>query len=129
MLKRLSLGILSIVASLSAVAAPIATDTVHALNMSMDYELHPNQSHTFINYMFWTIDADCKIESQDSSNKLVVVALAKKGKVNEVPLETGQSLEITVVHDQVLKLSAESGAKVEITNYGEHTIKASCITN
>lgn len=129
MLKNLSIGILSIVASLNAAAAPIATNTVHALNMSMDYELPPNQSHVFINYMFWTIDADCKIESQDSSNKLVVVALAKKGKVNEVPLATGESLEITVVHDQILKLSADSGAKVEITNYGEHTIKASCITN
>ncbi len=101
---------------------------VHSLmpGITVEYDLPANEPQIFINYMFWAIEANCKITTQDESNPLIVEAMSKKGKVNDVVLFEGQSMTVIVVEGQNLKINADSGAKVKITNTGEHSLKATC---
>lgn len=107
----------------SAYAMP--TNTLQT-NMTVEYELNPNEPQAFVNYLFWPIEANCKIASEDESNELLAEAKLKKGKVNGVELTAGNSLRICVRPGEVVKLNAESGAKVIITNFGEHALRATC---
>lgn len=127
MLRKIGLTLLCAAASLSTGTYATTSHTLQA-GMTVEYDLPPNQPQLFINYMYWEIEANCKITSEDPSNDLVATALAKKGKINGVTLSKGNSMRLTVRHGEVIKLSAESGAKVEITNEGKHTIKATCST-
>lgn len=101
----------------------------HALQqgVTVEYDLKPNQPELFTNYMFWEVRANCKITSVDDGNELFAEGLAKKGKINDIILSAGNSMRVTVHHGENLKLSAESGAQVRITNLGAHTIKATCV--
>lgn len=38
-------------------------------------------------------------------------------------------MQVPVFNGETLRLSADSGARVEITNLGELTVKASCTTS
>ena len=126
MLRKISYGLLCVAASLSTTTYAQVSSSTQAQSITVEYELLPNEPQLFTNYMFWAVEANCKIITEDSSNLLYVVALAKKGKINDMPLVAGQSLQVTVYPEEYLKLSADSGAKVEITNYGDHTVKAIC---
>jgi hypothetical protein len=126
MLRKISLGLLCLAASINTSSYAIENNPIQSQSITMEYELVPNKPELFTNYMFWSIEARCKIISEDESDALNVTALAKKGKINDVPLSAGQSIQITVHHNETLKLGADSGAKVEITNLGTHTVKASC---
>ncbi|ARB93694.1 hypothetical protein [Legionella longbeachae] len=127
MLKKFGFGVLCIMTSLTTNTYAMES---HALQqgVTIEYELPSNDPQEFANPMYWAIVAKCKIITEDENNDLLVEALAKQGKVNETPLSKGQVLQITVYPHQILKLSADSGAKVKITNLGQHTIKASCTT-
>ncbi|WP_341273450.1 hypothetical protein [Legionella wadsworthii] len=92
----------------------------------IEYELPSNDPQLFLNYLFWSVEANCKIDTVDDGNELYIVAIAKKGKINDIDLSAGESLRITVHSGENLKITAESGAKVEITNLGQHTVKATC---
>lgn len=113
-------------------AAVFTTNThssvTHTLQpgITLEYEFPPNEPLVFINYLYWEVEADCKIASEDPSNELFAEALAKAGKINGITLSKGNSMKVTVHSGDTLKLSAESGAKVQITNSGPHTVKATC---
>lgn len=94
--------------------------------VTIEYELPPNEPQVFINYMFWEIVANCKITTVDENDELLAEALAKKGKVNNIEVSKDNSLRLSVHPGDNLQLSAESGAKVKITNFGQHTVKATC---
>ncbi|EHL32846.1 hypothetical protein [Legionella drancourtii] len=128
MLRKISFGLLCIAASLSTSSYALENNIMLQQGVTIEYELPPNQPQIFSNYMFWTIEANCKMITEDENDDLHVVALARKGKVNDVPLSTGQSLQITIHPNENLKISADSGAKVQITNLGQHMVKASCST-
>ncbi|AUH73664.1 Uncharacterised protein [Legionella sainthelensi] len=127
MLQKLGLGVLCIMTSLTTNTYAMESHPLHQ-GATIEYELPSNDPQEFVNYMFWTIEAKCKIITEDENDDLLVEALAKQGKVNDAPLSKGEVLQITVHPDQILKLSADSGAKVKITNLGEHTVKAICST-
>ncbi|KTD09093.1 hypothetical protein Lgra_2328 [Legionella gratiana] len=128
MLRKLGFGLFCVVTSLTTNAYAMDSHPLQQ-GIAIEYELPSNVPQEFINYMFWPIEANCKITTEDESNDLFVEALAKKGKINDIPLTTGDSLHYSVQHNQTLKLSADSGAKVRITNFGLHTVKASCTTS
>jgi len=73
-----------------------------------------------------TVEAKCRISTKDDSNLLHAVALAKKGKLNDIPWSKGDELDLIVHNDENIKIYALPGAQVEITNKGEHTLKAIC---
>ncbi|MFT4058116.1 MAG: hypothetical protein QM652_01050 [Legionella sp.] len=128
MLKKTSLGLLCMIASVSSSLYAIEPNSLRQKGLTMEYPLPPNQPQEFINRMFWTVEAHCTMSTEDLSNTLHIRALAKKGKINDIPLMAGESLEVTIYPEENLKISAESGAKVEITNHGEHTVRAICTT-
>lgn len=130
MLKRIGstlLCALSLSATINVSAYSMATNTMQP-SMTIEYELEPNQPQAFVNYLFWAVEANCKISSQDESNELIAEAKLKRGKVNGVELSSGQTLSICVRPGEIVKLNAESGAKVIITNLGEHVLRATCIS-
>ncbi len=127
MLRKFGLGLLCIAASLSTSAYSMESHLLQR-GVTIEYELPSNDPQIFLNYLFWPIEANCKIATEDEGDEFLVVALAKKGKVNDVGLSAGESLRVTVHPGENLKISAESGAKVEITNLGPHTVKATCST-
>lgn len=121
--------------SLLCAAATLSTNVYsanHTLQpgLSLEYVLAPNKPETFINYMYWEIEANCIISSENKTvgNELFAEALAKQGKVNDVVLTMGNSMRVVVHNGETLKISAQSGAKVRITNLGQNTIKATCST-
>ncbi|MFA6302981.1 MAG: hypothetical protein WC627_07600, partial [Legionella sp.] len=118
---------------LAACSLPIFNTAAYSLeatsapqSVTMEYELIPNHPEEFINYMFWAIEARCLITSTDESDTLFVEALSKKGKVDDVPLKQGETLMLSVHPGQILKLNADAGAKVRLTNLGENPVMAIC---
>ena len=126
MLRKIGFTLLCAAASLSTNSYSMMNHTLQA-GVTLEYELPPNDPQTFINYMYWEITANCKITTEDESNELLAEALAKNGKINDVALSKGETMRVLVHQGENLKLSAESGAKVRITNLGQHTVKATCI--
>lgn len=126
MLRKIGFTLICAVATFSSSTYAMVSHTLQP-GMTVEYELVPNEPQLFINYMFWAIEANCKIATVDESDNLFAEALAKKGKINDITLSEGQSMWVTVHPGENLKLSADSGAKVKITNTGLHTVKATCV--
>lgn len=126
MLQKFGLGLLCVAASLSTSANAVESLPAKTMGATIEYILQSNVPEPVANFFMWTIEAECKIVSEDPSNDILFVALAKKGKVNNMDLIAGQSLRITVHPNDIVKLSADSGARVDITNFGPHTVKAIC---
>lgn len=127
MLRILGFGLLGIMTTLNTNAYALESHSLQQ-GVTLEYELATNVPQEFVNYMFWSVEAKCKIHTEDESDEFLVTALAKKGKVNGIALSSGDSLLISVHPNETLKLSADSGAKVRITNFGLHTVKATCST-
>lgn len=125
MLRKIGTCLVCVAASLSTSAYALENHSLQQ-GITIEYQLPSNEPQVFINYMFWPVEANCKITTEDESDEFLVVGLAKKGKINDIQITAGQSLRIHVHHGENLKLNAESGAKVEITNFGDHTVKATC---
>jgi hypothetical protein len=125
MLKKIGLALFA-AASLCTASQAMVNNTMQQ-HMTVEYELQPNEPQLFTNPMFWAIEANCEIITEDESDDLLVEAIAKKGKINDIPLNAGESMSLTVHHGENLKLRADSGAKVQITNYGNQTVKAVCV--
>lgn len=126
MLKKLGFILIGALTSMNIMANNIQTHAIQP-GVTLEYTLPANEGQIFINYMFWSVDATCKITSPDENNDLLIEALARRGKVNDVPLSDGQSMHVLVHNGDLLRLSADSGAKVKITNFGPHDIKATCV--
>ncbi|USQ13353.1 hypothetical protein J2N86_11760 [Legionella lytica] len=129
MLRKIGFGLLCMAASLNTHAYSLENNEIQARAITVEYEFLPNQPLVLANYMFWTINANCIITTENSSAPLNVIALAKKGKINDIPVTAGDSMQVPVFNGETLRLSADSGARVEITNLGELTVKASCTTS
>lgn len=125
MLRKIGFTLLGAVAFLST---PSYSMMSHSLQqgVTLEYELPSHEPQLFINYMFWTVEATCKITSEDENVELFAEALAKKGKVNDVILTAGQSMKVSMHSGESIKISADSGAKVQITNLGNHLVRATC---
>lgn len=126
MLQKLSLSLLFVAASLTTNTYAVTKNNVLQVGATIEYVLAPNQPQLFSNYMFWAIEANCKITSQDDGNVLYAVALAKKGKLNDIPWSKGDNLRLTVHNGENLKINADAGAQVSITNEGQNTVTATC---
>ncbi|BCA95102.1 hypothetical protein TUM19329_14630 [Legionella antarctica] len=125
MLRKIGFTLLC---ALTSFSAPSFSMTSHSLQqgVTLEFELPPHDPQLFINYMFWSVEATCKITSEDENVELFAKALAKKGKINDITLTVGQSLQVNLHSGENIKLSADSGAKVQITNLGTHLVRATC---
>jgi hypothetical protein len=125
MLRKIGLTLFCAIAFLSTPSFSMMTHSLQA-GVTLEYDLPSHDPQVFINYMFWTVEANCKITSEDEKVDLFVEALSKKGKVNDVTLYAGQSMRVSVQSGQNLKISADSGAKVQITTVSDHNAHATC---
>ncbi|CAM2975893.1 hypothetical protein [Legionella worsleiensis] len=127
MLRKIGFSLLCAASIVSTNVYSVVTNIMQP-SMSIDYELMPNEPQLFVNYLYWDLQANCVITTNDESNELFVEALAKQGTINDVILVKGATMRIIVRQGDTLKINAQSGAKVKITNLGQNTIKASCST-
>ncbi|MDX1838824.1 hypothetical protein DIZ81_13710 [Legionella taurinensis] len=127
MLKKTACTLLAACALFSG-SSLAATHHELAPGITVEYDLPPNSPQVFSNYFFWTVTATCVMHSEDPSNNILVKALSKSGKINGMPLTKGQQTVITIHNRDHIEISADSGAQVELTNYGPHTVKATCST-
>lgn len=125
MIRKLGLTLLLAGGFLSTSAFAI-TEHIFTMGHSMEYELPVNDPQVFSNILFWKITATCTIMSDPSETKLSVKMLKKTGSVNAIPLFAGDSLGIMVQSGDMLNITADSGAKVELVNLGTKSIRASC---
>lgn len=125
MLRNLGIGLFLVAATLSAPSYSMATHTLQT-GITLDYDLPANDPQVFSNYMFWTVEATCTVSSSDNNIILFAKVLAKKGKINDVEVATGNTIQMAMHSGESFKLSADSGAKVEITNLGTQNVHATC---
>jgi hypothetical protein len=113
-----------------SLSPPANSTVVHSLQrgITIEYDLPPHVPQEFINYMFWSIEARCKITSEADSVDLFAKALVKQGKINDITLATGQSMQLNIHSGENIKLRADPGAKVEITNMTDFMAHATCTT-
>lgn len=125
MIRKIGLTLFGITAMLSSVAYAIPT---HSLlpGITLEYELPPNNPQYFVNYMFWTVEANCLIYTQDDADVLFAEVVNRKARLNDLVLVEGQSIDLTVRPGDHLKIGADPGAKVRITNMGNSLVKAVC---
>lgn len=108
-----------------------STFSIHAqqtlsFGYSIDYHFKPNEAQDIVNNYFFTIKANCKIETVDESDDLLAKILSGKGVLNSNELNKGDELTVNVHNGDTLKITAPSGAKVRLINLGLHEVKASC---
>lgn len=94
---------------------------------STDMEFPPEVPQTFSNPLFWTVNAQCTIESTESSTLITAKVKKGTGHINGQELTSNMPAETFIVHNKdVLNISADGGAVVEMVNKGSQIIKAHC---
>src|ERR1044072_3243598 len=93
MLRKFSLGMFYLAISLSTCAYSVGQNFLQK-GVTIEYDLPSNDPQVFINYMFWAIEANCKIATEDDSDVFLITALAKKGKINDIPLSMGERMSV-----------------------------------
>ena len=126
MLQRISLCILCACTLLSNTPLFAAIEHVFTPGIAIEYEFFPNQPQVYANIFFWPISCTCRVISESESNFLLVKALRKSGSVNGLPLTVGDQTVLSAKPNDLFNISADSGAKVEVTNVGLVSFKASC---
>lgn len=99
-------------------------------NMTLYFNFNPNEPQIIKNPLWWTVSADCTIQSEDSSNDLSAVMLRNTGKVNDIELTENSSIVVTVHSKEILRITADAYAWVQITNVGDkkQNVLAICST-
>lgn len=126
MLKRFAYTMLCAATSIVPAAYAVSQNHMLQAGITVEYDLPVNSAQLFTNYMFWTVEANCKMISSDESDVLFIEAVAKKGKINDIPISKGETLRLTIHNGDVMKITADSGAQVRITNEGQNNIKTTC---
>jgi hypothetical protein len=73
-----------------------------------------------------TMDAKCTIESQETQNELIGVMKIKTASINNMPLSPGDGVSILVKNGDIMRIIADFGARIEMTNHGEGVVRAVC---
>lgn len=126
MLKKICLTLLCASSLLSATAIGMTHEL--APTLSLEYDLVPNRPELFINYTIFNVKASCDIDTPDKENVIHVRGINRTGSINGQIIRAGDELDIIVHKGDQMELSAQSVAKVELTNKGTHSLKAVCKT-
>lgn len=127
MLFKLSGYLLSAVALFSVQTLSMADEpSSHKPSIRIEYELPPHQPMLFANFWFTKVTAICVTEIEEMEAEIDAELILKKGEINGVTLDQGDSISMIVHPDEKLVISADSGAKVRITNHSGKSVKAYC---
>lgn len=132
MIRTIGLTLLCAAVSIST---PVYSTRTHSLQqgLTVEYDLPPHDPQVFTNYMFWSVEANCTVISEqentgDTHLDLFTEALRKKGTINGITLSAGQNMLLRIHSGESLNLRAESGAKVQITNMSDYQVHAICVS-
>lgn len=125
MLRKIGLTLLCAGALLSQNTFS-ATEHTFGLASAYEFILPPNVPQVFSNIFFWSVDAKCNIISESESNLFSFTVLRKSGSLNNISLSQGDAMVLVVHPGDQLHITAASGGRVELTNHGDSTIKATC---
>ena len=107
-----------------AAALFCANQAVQAMNL----DLKPKQDKVLNNSTLWTIHATCQIHSGSSKKTIKIKGNKSGGQVNGKHLAVGQATSFTVYTDKTVKVTAEPGAQVTISNMSDEPLTAVCST-
>ncbi len=93
---------------------------------SRTYVFEPGKAKIVANPLLWNLDTLCTIQSKDSSNNLTGIMKKKTGEMNGIHLDQGHSGSVVVKNKEILHITAEVGAQIEITNHGKNIVIAVC---
>jgi len=130
MFKKLMLG-LSICFGLSINACFAAKNINLTMGSGIDFNFGVNESQVFTNTFPWVLNVECRLKCDDNvKNILEFTVLKKHGSLNDMPVTVGDTRTINVHHLDTFRISAVSGARVQLINKGEAAVSAICtITN
>lgn len=128
MFKKISVGLLCASSLLCGSNAFSANEHILSQGLAVEYQFPPNSPQVFSNIFFWTIKASCTVTSNTPNHYMAAKMLSKTGSVNGQPLNAGDETGLMSQPGDVLQITADPGAKVELTNRGTDTITASCTT-
>lgn len=127
MIKKIGLTLLCLTTFIASHAYSATQQHSFIAGATLEYELPSKDPQIFSNIFFWTIQASCTIISDENLNHLSVNLLGKKtAMINSRTMSEGDSIRLTVQNGEVIQITASPGAKVELVNLGEKTIKANC---
>jgi len=125
MLRKIGLTMLC-TAALFSNAVSATEHSFSAMTSAYEFTLPPNVPQVFNNIFFWSVEAKCNIKSESESNLFSFTVLRKSGSLNNISLSQGDAMVLVVHPGDQLHITAASGGRVELTNHGESTIKATC---
>lgn len=99
-------------------------NTVNAVGL--EFVFFPSIPTRIENPLYRTMDAKCSIESQGDQNELVGVMKIKTASINSVHLNTGENVTISVKNGDIMRIVADFGSRIEMTNKGEGVVRAVC---
>ena len=125
----------AVLSTSSALFAKVPVEYVMELKASMVVALPVNEPTIFKNPFMWPASGQCQVSMDEPSADIFVRALNKHGSVNGTDLYAGDepdkihTMFMTVHPNDIFYLTADPGARVELTNLGKHPIMASCTSN
>jgi len=96
--------------------------------LPIEYELPPNDPQVFFNIFMWPVKVNCKIISTTPENIIAFKVLRKDGSINNIQMSTGDQMTLIFYPNEVVRITAAAGGKVEMQNLGEQGITALCST-
>lgn len=130
MFKKLMMG-LGICLGLSVSACFAAKNINLTMGSGIDFKFGVNDSQIFTNTFPWVLNVECRLTCDDNvKNTLEFTVLKKHGSLNDLPVTVGDTRSIDVHNLDSFRISAVSGARVQLINKGQATVSAICtITN
>lgn len=122
-------------AALLAMSSLLATTPAFAMGsyvfqsgIPIEYELPPNDPQVFSNVFMWQAKASCKIISTTPENTIAFRVLRKEGSVNGIKMSSGDKVTLVFYPNEIVRITAAAGGKVELLNTGNTKISALCST-
>jgi hypothetical protein len=106
----------------------IALFSLSANAHQVNLKLVPQASKLIENKYIWSLNATCKIQCNESKNKIMVRVVKNKGIINGKNLSGGQATSVVVHNHDSITVSAEPGAQVNLLNLGTDVVQATCST-
>jgi hypothetical protein len=109
--------------------ACFAAKTVNlTLGSGIDFHFNVNEAQVFTNTFPWVLNVECTLQCDDSvKNTLEFTVLKKNGSLNDMPVYLGDTMSIDVQSMDKFKISAVSGARVQLINKGNASVSAVCV--
>jgi hypothetical protein len=128
MRKKLCATVLAMSSLMISTHAFSMNSYVFQSGLPVEYELPPNDPQVFSNIFMWPVKASCKIISTTPENVIAFRVLRKDGSVNNTKMTTGDQMTLVFYPNEVVRITAAAGGKVEMKNLGEQKISALCST-